>query len=96
MGTKNGKVDRLAAILAAAGDPVRLEILSLVSGVSRICVSDVSERLGMSVAATSHHLRVLAREGLLEPVRAGKRICYVYQPGGAADDIRELVRKHIH
>jgi DNA-binding transcriptional ArsR family regulator len=41
-----------------------------------VCVSDIASALKLSVATTSHHLQVMAKEELVVPVRDGKRICY--------------------
>lgn len=76
--TKN--IDSLARQLRAAGDATRLRILKTISarsGHNRICVSEVADRLGLGIAIVSHHMRTLARGGLVSPERHGKRICYV-------------------
>lgn len=73
-------MNSLAQQLKAAGDATRLRILKTVSARTsrnRICVSEVAERLGLGIAIVSHHMRTLARGGLVSPERHGKRICYV-------------------
>jgi DNA-binding transcriptional ArsR family regulator len=83
-------IERLAHQFRAAGDVTRLKILKAISGQKRICVSEVAERLGLGVAIVSHHMRTLARGGLVSPERQGKRICYVINES----DITKLIQKH--
>ena len=72
-------MELLAKRLLLAGDPARLMILCLLFEGEKVCVSEISKELGMSVAVASHHLRSLAKAGLLEPVREGKRVCYSFR-----------------
>jgi len=72
--------ESLARQLRAAGDATRLRILRTISARSsrsRICVSEVAAKLGLGIAIVSHHMRTLARGGLVSPERHGKRICYL-------------------
>ncbi len=77
--------------LRAAGDANRLRILLIISGRRKVCVSEVAEELGMSVAVISHHMRSLAKGGLVVPERHGKRICYIPKD----NDLTKLIRKKI-
>ncbi len=81
----------LAKLLRTAGDVRRLAILCVIFDQQKICVSDIAERLHMSVAGVSHHLRVLARVGLLEPVREGKEVCYLFHDTGIARDLKKFI-----
>lgn len=67
---------RLAELFRAVGDEHRLRILCFLTSGKDACVTDMSKRLGVSVAVASYHLQALAAEGLLVPVRHGKRVCY--------------------
>jgi DNA-binding transcriptional ArsR family regulator len=54
----------LATILRVAGDPVRLEIVRLLSdGRPRIC-SDIQDSLGVPASTGSYHLRLLREAGV--------------------------------
>ncbi|MDE2188119.1 MAG: helix-turn-helix transcriptional regulator, partial [Patescibacteria group bacterium] len=55
-----------------------------------MCVSDLSKEIGESVAVVSHHLRALAKVGLLTPVRDGKKVCYRYVDKGIAKEMKDL------
>lgn len=67
--------DQLAALLKAAGDPLRLEILRVLArdsfGVLELCRLFDSKQSGMS-----HHLKVLTSAGLLTSRREGNSIFY--------------------
>ena len=63
----------------------RAEIVDLLAQGER-SVEDVAAELGQSVANTSHHLRNLARAGLVRTRREGTRVIY----GLASDQVLEL------
>lgn len=67
--------DALAAQLKAAADPLRLEVLRVLSrdsfGVLELC-----QVLDMKQPALSHHLKVLAKAGLVSSRREGNSIYY--------------------
>ena len=89
-----GRGAALAALLRAAGDESRLRIIRAVLGQPRICVSEVAERLGVSIAIASHHLKALAAAGLLSPVRNGKRVCFVFNDRAPVRDLMRIVRRY--
>lgn len=51
--------------LRASGHPVRLRMLSLLTG-AELSATEVAQELGLTHANASYHLRVLERAGLLE------------------------------
>jgi DNA-binding transcriptional ArsR family regulator len=65
--------ERVAEVMAALASPWRIEIVRLLAG-DELDVTDVAERLGLSVANTSHHLGRLRRAGLVISRRDGTRI----------------------
>lgn len=76
----------LAALFRLLGDPSRLRIV--VSCLrTPLAVSDIAERLGLSVSLVSHHLRLLKGARLVRADRQGKQVYYV------ADDahVRRMV-----
>lgn len=87
-------LNELARLMRTAGDESRLRILCVLFGRKKACVSDIAKMLGTSVAITSHHLRVMSREGLAVPVREGKRICYKVPDEPFAADLRRFICKH--
>lgn len=66
------EADRLAEVLGALADPVRLRLLSLVAAQGSVCSCDLERPLGRSQPTVSHHTRVLAEAGLLVGEKHGK------------------------
>ena len=65
----------LADLFRLLGDPTRLKIV--VSCLrTPLAVSDIAERLGLSVSLVSHHLRLLKGARLVRADRQGKQVYY--------------------
>jgi ArsR family transcriptional regulator, lead/cadmium/zinc/bismuth-responsive transcriptional repressor len=58
------------------GDWSRYRIMKTLLEAKELCVSDISEIVGISMSATSQHLRILEMSGLVESERMGQMICY--------------------
>jgi ArsR family transcriptional regulator len=72
-------------LFAALSDPTRLKLLKIIchqSSPGCYCVNDLSERMGISQAAVSQHLRVLKSVGLVTGERRGYRVHYQIDPEG--------------
>lgn len=76
---KNLELDHLAKGLGLAGNKVRLSILFLLHRNGKLCVCDLSDVLGMTMAAVSQHLRKLKDGGFVKPERVGQTIFYQIQ-----------------
>lgn len=63
---------RVAKVLAALADPVRLRLLSIVASRSEVCSCDLEAPLARSQPTVSHHTRVLAEAGLISGERRGR------------------------
>jgi rhodanese-related sulfurtransferase len=72
---KGALFDAFASVAAALGSGRRAEIVDVLAQGER-SVEEVSLEIGQSVANTSHHLRLLARSGLLRSRREGNRVVY--------------------
>ncbi len=98
MGTTNKQPKRalseIARLLQVAGEPSRIEILCVIFHEQKICVTDIARDLHMSIAIVSHHLQVMAEEGLLEPYREGKCTFYEFADKGFAGDLKTLICKY--
>ena len=72
----------LAAAFKALGDPVRLQILSVIGSAQEgeACACDLVEPAGRSQPTVSHHLKVLREAGLVESDRRGTWIWYSVVP----------------
>lgn len=70
---------RVAAMLAAVGEPTRLLILyRLAQGPHH--VGQLAEMLGVPMVNMSHHLGVLRQAGLLDDEKDGRRVVYHLRP----------------
>ncbi|GAA2467395.1 metalloregulator ArsR/SmtB family transcription factor [Terrabacter carboxydivorans] len=67
------EADRRAALLKALADPVRLQLLSIISASpgQEACVCDMTEAVQVSQPTVSHHLKTLVDAGLLTRQRRG-------------------------
>ncbi len=86
-------LDEARVLFAALADRRRLEILHALSRAEELCVCDVAHVLGMSVAATSHHLRKLRQLGILRLRNDGKMAYYSLASRFAVDLATRAVRK---
>jgi len=70
--------DRIAPLLKALADPVRLRLMSLVASHEggEACVCDLNEAFDLSQPTISHHLKVLHEAGLLEREKRGVWVYY--------------------
>ncbi len=66
------KGKRLAKILGAIADPVRLNILSAISASRSLCSCDLEEPIKKSQPTISHHTKVLAEAGIIRAEKKGK------------------------
>ncbi|TQM65193.1 ArsR/SmtB family transcription factor [Humibacillus xanthopallidus] len=64
---------RRAALLKALADPVRLQLLSIITGSpgQEACVCDMTELVDVAQPTVSHHLKVLVDAGILTRHRRG-------------------------
>jgi DNA-binding transcriptional ArsR family regulator len=85
----------LAKILKVVGEENRLLILCALLENKKLCVSAVAEKLGLSVATTSFHLKTLENSGVVKSEREGKEICYSLSSSSLVRDIKNLVCKNI-
>ena len=79
--------DRIAPLLKALADPVRLRLLSLVAshGEGEACVCDLNDAFDLSQPTISHHLKVLHEAGLLGREKRGVWVYYRIRPAALAD-----------
>src|SRR5919108_1221645 len=82
---KGALFDAFASVAAALGNGRRAEIVDVLAQGER-SVEEVASEVGQSVAATSHHLRLLAKAGVARSRREGNRVIYRL----ASDRVAEL------
>ena len=84
----------LATLLHTVGDPHRLAILCSIFSRPNVCVSDIAKRLHVPIATVSHHLRVLARVGIVKAQREGKEVCYMFNVTSRTRDLKKFICKY--
>ena len=82
---KDALFDGFAGVAKALGSGRRAEIVDVLAQGER-SVDEIAEEINQSVANTSHHLRAMARAGLVTTRRDGTRIYYAL----ASDRVAEL------
>jgi len=72
------QADRIAPLLKAIADPVRLRLLSLVASHAdgEACVCDLNDAFDLSQPTISHNLKVLHEVGLLDRSKRGVWVYY--------------------
>lgn len=75
--------------LAALADPIRLEVVSQLSGGAR-CVCDLQEVVDAAPNLLSYHLKVLREAGIIAGTRRGRWIDYSLVEG-ALDEVRSAL-----
>ncbi len=70
--------DRIAPLLKALADPVRLRLMSLVASHEggEACICDLNPAFDLSQPTISHHLKVLHEIGLLDRDKRGVWVYY--------------------
>lgn len=63
-------------IMQLLGDATRYKMLKIMLNEHNMCVSDIANRLEVSVSAVSQHFRSFELAGLVEKHRDGQRVCY--------------------
>jgi len=91
---KKDKIDILAKRLYLVGDVHRIKILCCIMEHKKVCVSDITKDLGSNIAIVSHHLQVLAKEGILVSEREGKKISYKINKNSFTNDLKRLICKY--
>jgi ArsR family transcriptional regulator len=81
------RAERIAPLLKALADPVRLRLLSLVAAHAdgEACVCDLNDAFDLSQPTISHHLKVLHEVGLLDRSKRGVWVYYAVRREALAD-----------
>ena len=76
---------KLAHVLAALADPVRLQLFSIVAAQGEVCSCDLEAPLGKSQPTISHHTKLLAEAGLIVGEKRGRWVWWRIEPTRLAD-----------
>jgi ArsR family transcriptional regulator, arsenate/arsenite/antimonite-responsive transcriptional repressor len=76
------QAERVAPLLKALADPVRLRLVSLIaaSAGGEACVCDLNDAFELTQATISHHLKVLHSAGVLDRDKRGVWVYYAVRP----------------
>src|SRR3954471_9129659 len=79
--------ERIAPLVKAIADPVRLRLLSLVASHAdgEACVCDLNDAFALSQPTISHHLKLLHEAGLLDREKRGVWVYYRVNTGALSD-----------
>jgi DNA-binding transcriptional ArsR family regulator len=69
-------VGQLADVFTLLGDPSRLRLLIGLLTSDELCVADLATISGLSESATSHALRLLRANAVVQSRRVGRRVLY--------------------
>src|ERR687886_1928423 len=94
---KRALFDAFASVAGALGNGRRAELVDVLAQGER-SVEQVAAEVGQSVAATSHHLRLLAKAGLARARREGNRVFYRLASERVAElwaAVRDVAAHHV-
>ena len=94
---KDALFDAFAGVAKALASGRRAEIVDVLAQGER-SVEQLADEIGQSVANTSHHLRAMARAGVLRTRREGTRIVYMLASDRIADvwaALRDIATEHV-
>ena len=90
--TEKAAVPKLAELYKLLANPVRLKILLVLSRTERMCVGDLAQVVDLSLAATSHQLKLLKDRGWLHTRSDGKLVYYSLGSEGLKDALEGDLR----
>jgi len=94
---KEALFDAFAEVAKAMASGRRAEIIDVLAQGER-SVEQLSEEIGQTIANTSHHLRAMARAGVLRTRRDGTRIFYMLaseRVGEVWATLRDIATEHV-
>ena len=94
---KEALFDAFAEVAKAMASGRRAEIVDVLAQGER-SVEQLADEIGQSVANTSHHVRAMARAGVLRTRREGTRIVYMLASDRVADvwaALRDIATEHV-
>jgi len=74
--TLNADEERIVYAMQLLGDKTRFKMFKLLLENNDLCVSEIADRLKISVSAVSQHFRNFEMLGIVEKQRMGQKICY--------------------
>ncbi|MGE5702009.1 MAG: ArsR/SmtB family transcription factor [Clostridia bacterium] len=84
---KVGESEGVARIFKALADNTRAKIIYALALENELCVCDIANVIGTTIANASHHLRLLRNMGLAKYRKEGKNVFYSLDD----DHVRHLI-----
>lgn len=82
---------RISELLAAVGDPARLDIIFLLGEAGPMNVGDIANRFHLSRPAISHHLKVLKTSRVVTSQKAGQEVFYALDENVIIHELRTVL-----
>jgi len=82
--------EELVHTMQLLGDRTRYKIFKLLISEEELCVSEIADRLDVSVSAVSQHFRNFEIVGLVCKERMGQKICYAIRQDN--EIIRRIIK----
>lgn len=89
------QVAEKALAFSLLSDPSRYRVLKALTLHPELCVSDLTELLGMTMPAVSHHLRLLKDAEVVECWRDGQMMCYHLARTPIAAFVRQALERSL-
>ncbi|MGI9027897.1 MAG: winged helix-turn-helix domain-containing protein [Candidatus Saccharimonadales bacterium] len=90
----NKDEERLIFAMQLLGDKTRYKIFKLLMTREQMCVSDIAERLDVTVSAISQHFRSFELVGLVDKQRMGQKMCYILKSNDKlAQELSAIIKK---
>jgi DNA-binding transcriptional ArsR family regulator len=88
------EIDKVVTMFRALSDPTRLQVITVLTGKKQLCVSDIAQKLKMSISRVSHHLSMLEKLGFTRHKQDGKKVYYRIDDDCILD-IMERAKEHV-
>lgn len=89
--TLTKSLEETARLLSLAGEPTRIRILCLLYEHPNVCVNDIADAVGVSIATASHHLQAMKEPGLVSCERHGQTMCYKIEDSPFSRKLKPLI-----
>jgi len=87
----HGQLRSCSPIFLALADPVRQDIVMMLTKHEALNVAQITERSPMSRSAISHHLKILRQAGLISSNKVGTEIYYDLNIEAAVAELKAFI-----
>ena len=86
----NIKIDNLANRLSVLSEPMRLDILMIISAAGTCCANDILEHFDITQPTLSHHMSVLVENELVTASKQGRFVNYQINKA-AVNELKKVI-----